>query len=150
MALGSPCCRLGRLLVAFWCLEGSPEAQQYKKKPRFPFYVLTGLCRGLFCSAGAVLSRGRPKIRGFLPGSLLGSPFGAILAAFGLPWGAFGGLWMALWGPLGAVCVSRVPLGAPRWPSGSLVCASWGALLSSGVSLGGSLVSRGLVRSPAV
>ena len=43
VALGSPSCRLGRLLVALWCLEGSPEAQQYKKKPRFPFYVLTGL-----------------------------------------------------------------------------------------------------------
>ena len=43
VALGSPCCRRGRLLVALWCREGSPEAQQYKKKPRFPFYVLTGL-----------------------------------------------------------------------------------------------------------
>ena len=43
VAFGSLCCRLGRLLVALWCLEGSPEAQQYKKKPRFPFYVVTGL-----------------------------------------------------------------------------------------------------------
>ena len=61
VAFGLLCCRLGRLLVALWCLEGSPEAQQYKKKPRFPFYVLTGSSRRLFCSAGTVLSRGRPK-----------------------------------------------------------------------------------------
>ena len=36
-------------------------------KPRFPFHVLTGLYRGLFHSAGAVLSRGRPKIRDHAP-----------------------------------------------------------------------------------